>query len=52
MQRPFHYHLINHYHKHKGLDPLIRSASRVTIALAYPSSVFQLFSFLVVCSAI
>jgi hypothetical protein len=31
------------------LDPLIRSASRVTTALANVSSVFQLFSFLVVC---
>ena len=37
-------------HKHQGLDPLIRSFSRVTTALANVSSVFQLFSFLVVCS--
>ena len=39
-----------HHHKHQGLDPLIRSVSRVTNALANVSSVFQLFSFLVVCS--
>ena len=39
-----------HHHKHQGLDPLIRSLSRVTTALANVSSVFQLFSFLVVCS--
>ena len=41
----------HHHHKHKGLDPLIRSVSRVTAARANPSSVFQLFSFLVVCSS-
>ena len=41
----FFYH---HHHKHQGLDPLIRSVSRVTTALANVSSVFQLFSFLVV----
>jgi hypothetical protein len=40
----------HHHHKHQGFDPLIRSVSRVTIALANVSSVFQLFSFLVVCS--
>jgi len=39
-----------HHLKHQGLDPLIRSVSRVTAARANPSSVFQLFSFLVVCS--
>jgi len=39
-----------HHHKHQGLDPLIRSVSRVTTALANVSSVFQLFFFLVVCS--
>ena len=39
-----------HHHKHQGLDPLIRSVSRVTAARANASSVFQLFSFLVVCS--
>jgi hypothetical protein len=39
-----------HHHKHQGLDPLIRSVSRVTTALANVSSVFQLFSFFVVCS--
>ena len=36
--------------KHQGLDPLIRSVSRVTTALSNVSSVFQLFSFFVVCS--
>jgi hypothetical protein len=39
-----------HHHKHQGLNPLIRSLSRVTTALASVSSVFQLFSFLVVFS--
>ena len=39
-----------HRHKHQGLDPLIRSVSRVTTVLANVSSVFQLFFFLVVCS--
>ena len=39
-----------HHHKHQGLDPLIRSVSRVTAARANASSVFQLFSFPVVCS--
>jgi len=39
-----------HYHKHQGLDPLIRSVSRVTAARANASSVFQMFSFFVVCS--
>jgi len=38
------------HHKHQGLDPFIRSVSRVSTALANVSSVFQLFSFLVVCS--
>jgi hypothetical protein len=38
------------HHQHQGLDPLIRSISRVTTALANVSSVFQLFSFLLVCS--
>jgi len=42
--------LIHHHHKHQWLDPLIRSVSRVTAAHANASSVFQLFSFLVVCS--
>jgi len=37
-------------HKHQGLDPLIRSVSRVTTALPNVSLVFQLFCFLVVCS--
>jgi len=40
----------HHLHKHQGLDPLIRSVSRVTTALANVSLVLQLFSFLVVCS--
>ena len=39
-----------HHHKHQGLDPLIRSVSRVTTARANASSVFQMFSFLVVFS--
>ena len=46
--------MLNYHHhqhdEHQGLDPLIRSASRVTAARANASSVFQLFSFLVVCS--
>ena len=45
-----HHHHHHHHHKHQGLDPLIRSVSRVTAARANASSVFQLFSFLVVCS--
>jgi hypothetical protein len=40
----------HHHHKHQGLDPLIRLVSRVKAARANASSVFQLFSFLVVCS--
>jgi hypothetical protein len=40
----------HHHHKHQELDPLIRSVSHVTTALSNASSVFQLFSFLVVCS--
>ena len=43
-------HFIHHHHQHQGLDTLIRSISRVITALANVSSVFQLFSFLVVCS--
>ena len=39
-----------HHHHHQGLDPLIRSVSRVTTALSNVSAVFQLFFFLVVCS--
>ena len=42
----------HHQHKHQGLDPLIRSVSRVTAARANTSSVFQLYSFLVVCSSL
>ena len=45
------YRIVHHHHKHQGLDPLILSVSRVTTARANVSSVFQLFSFLVVCSA-
>jgi len=44
----FHHH--HHHHKHQELDPLNRSVSRVAAARANASSVFQLFSFLVVCS--
>jgi len=40
----------HHLHNHQGLEPLICSVSRVTAARANASSVFQLFSFLVVCS--
>jgi len=40
----------HYHHKHQGLDPLIPSVSIVTTALANVSSVFQLFSFLVVYS--
>ena len=42
--------VLRHHHKYQGLDPLIRSVSRVTAARANASSVFQLFYFLVVCS--
>jgi hypothetical protein len=44
------YHHRHHHHKHQGSDHLIRSVSRVTTVLANVSSVFQLFSFLVVCN--
>ena len=40
----------HHHHKHQGLDPLIRSVSRVTTVFDNGFSVFQLFFFLVVCS--
>jgi hypothetical protein len=40
----------HHHHEHQGLDLLIPSVSRVTTVRANVSSVFQLFSFLVVCS--
>ena len=40
-----------HHHKYQGLDTLIRSVYKVTTALSNVSSVFQLFSFLVVCSS-
>jgi hypothetical protein len=46
-----HYTLFHHHHhKNQGLDPLIHSVSRVTAARTNASSVFYLFSFLVVCS--
>jgi len=38
------------HHHHQGLDPLVHSVSRVTVVRASASLVFQLFSFLVVCS--
>ena len=44
-----HHH--HHHHQQQGLDPLIRSVSRVTAARANASSVFQFFSIVVVCSA-
>jgi hypothetical protein len=47
MAKIFNHH---HHHKHKGLDHLARSVSRVTVALASVSSASQLFSFLVDCS--
>ena len=46
-----HHHHHHHHHRHQGLDPLICSVSKVTTALSNVSSVFQLFSFLVVCSS-
>jgi len=45
-----HNHRHHHHHKRQGLGPLIRSVSRVTAARANAFSVFQLFSFLVICS--
>ena len=45
-----HHHHHHHHHQHQGLDPLTRSVSRFTTTLSNVSSVFQLFSFLVVCS--
>ena len=45
-----HHNNHHHHHKHQALAPLIRSISTVTAAPANSSSVFQLFSFLVVCS--
>ena len=43
-------YLYHHHHKHQASDPSIHSVSTVTAARANASSVFQLFSFLVVCS--
>ena len=48
--QPCHHHH-HHHHKHQGLDRVVRSVSRVTAALSNVSSVFQLFSFHVVCSS-
>jgi len=45
-----HHHHHHHHHEHQGLDPLIRSVSRVTTVQTNVSSVFQLFFFRVVCS--
>ena len=44
-------YVIVHHHKHQGVEPLIRSVPRVTAANSNVSSIFQLFSFLVVCSS-
>ena len=46
----YNYYYTYHHHKHQGLDPLIRSVSRVTAVRANATLVVQLFSFLVVCS--
>jgi len=50
IKKHIHHHHHHHHHHHQGLDPLIRSVFRVTAARANASSVFQLFSFLVVSS--
>jgi hypothetical protein len=42
--------IYRHHHKDRGSDPTIRSVFTVTAALSNASSVFQLFSFLVVCT--
>jgi len=44
------HHNHHRHHKHQGLAPLIRSVSTVTADRANASLVFQLFSFLAVCS--
>ena len=49
LETKFYHH---HHHKRQGLDPLIRSVSKVTTILSNVSSVFQLFYFLVVSSSI
>jgi hypothetical protein len=36
--------IAHHHHKHQGLDPVIRSVSRVTTAPANVSSDFQLYT--------
>jgi len=43
--------LLCSFQHNQGLDPLIRSVSKVTTAVSSVSSVFQLFSFLVVGSS-
>jgi len=40
-----------HHHKYQGLDPLIRSVSRLITALANVSSVFQLLKFVINCKS-
>ena len=52
IQRWSHKNINHHHHKHKGLDPLIHSVSRVRVARANISTVFQFFSFVVVCSGV
>jgi hypothetical protein len=42
--------IFHHHHKHPGLGHLVRSVSRVTVALSIVFSVSQLFSFFVGCS--
>ena len=49
--KSFNHHHHHHHNHHQGLDHLVRSVSQVTTALFYVSSVFQLFSFLVVCNS-
>jgi hypothetical protein len=44
------FQIYHHHHKNQALNPLICSVSSVATALAIVSSVFQLFSFRVVCS--
>jgi len=51
-KRTLRIHEYHHHHKHQELNPLIRSVSRVTAARANASSVFEMFSFFVVCGGI
>ena len=46
------YYNHHHHHKHQELDPLIRSDSKVTAALANVFLVVQLIFFLAICSCI